>query len=594
MALQEQAPRAGGRVEVLLGNHEAWNLIADLHDTSREAIAEFAGAEAEQRIEEAYRAWEEWARKRGELLARVEQPLPDLDREGWLAAHPAGYPEYLDALGPEGRYGRWLRGLPVAVQVGETLFVHGGVAPDLEAWSVEEMNRRMREELEQLDRCRLMMLKEGLLAPTASGWQMFAAAAGELLRLRDRLDSLPEMEQSRGRALRRGYLRDYERIYECVGGHETWYVVDEESPVSFRGYALWDEEEGADRVTAILARLGVKRVVAAHSTLASGRIRARFGARVFLLDTGMWSDDPSLVGTASALEIEGGRVTALYLDGEEVLAGGAAEAGAEPSDVEGGAAPMPWRGADGEPLPFADEPELLEFLASAPVVSEERIRKGINSPLKLLLERDGVRLHSIFRTVSTRSADSARPDRRSTREYRDSYLFECAAYELDRLLGIGKVPPATQRRHGGREGSIQIWVEEAFDERERRRRRLEPPEAIDWFRQQSIRRVFDALIYNYDRNQENMLIDRDWNLWLIDHTRSFLADPRLPERQRIEHCEHGLWERLQTVDRERVARVLEPYLNRAELEALLSRWEELIERIRGLIELRGESAVLLR
>ena len=34
-------------------------------------------------------------------------------------------------------------------------------------------------------------------------------------------------------------------------------------------------------------------------------------------------------------------------------------------------------------------------------------------------------------------------------------------------------------------------------------------------------RVFDELIANTDRNQGNMLIDKQWKLWLIDHTRGF-------------------------------------------------------------------------
>jgi hypothetical protein len=32
-------------------------------------------------------------------------------------------------------------------------------------------------------------------------------------------------------------------------------------------------------------------------------------------------------------------------------------------------------------------------------------------------------------------------------------------------------------------------------------------------------RAFDQLIYNTDRNLGNLLIDGDWRIWMIDHTR---------------------------------------------------------------------------
>ena len=51
---------------------------------------------------------------------------------------------------------------------------------------------------------------------------------------------------------------------------------------------------------------------------ANGRIRDRFDGRVFFIDTGMLSTVYER-GRASALEISGGRLRALYLDGSEEL-----------------------------------------------------------------------------------------------------------------------------------------------------------------------------------------------------------------------------------------------------------------------------------
>ena len=40
-------------------------------------------------------------------------------------------------------------------------------------------------------------------------------------------------------------------------------------------------------------------------------------------------------------------------------------------------------------------------------------------------------------------------------------------------------------------------------------------------------RIFDQLIYNMDRSQENLLIGNDWRAYMIDHTRAFRKWPQL-------------------------------------------------------------------
>ncbi len=63
----------------------------------------------------------------------------------------------------------------------------------------------------------------------------------------------------------------------------------------------------------LLDQYSVSHFVVGHTILTGMRITARFGARVFLIDTGMLSSHYE-GGRASALEIEGDRITAVYLD----------------------------------------------------------------------------------------------------------------------------------------------------------------------------------------------------------------------------------------------------------------------------------------
>lgn len=236
-----------------------------------------------------------------------------------------------------------------------------------------------------------------------------------------------------------------------------------------------------------------------------------------------------------------------------------------------------WLGADGEALPFATDEEVLEFLRTAEIVSSKPLSRGINRPLKLLLVKDGVRAHAVFRSVHTRvKDDSRRYGKVSPPRFRDNFVFECAAFELGRLLGYDRIPPVVERRYRGTSGSIQLWVENAMDLTTLYEKGLETPDRDRWARQMQSRRVFDALIGNYDRNSGNLLLDEDWNLWLIDHTRTFPADTHLGDLDGFEYVSGSLWEGLCKLDRGTVAEALSPYLGRRELAALFTRWDGLV------------------
>ncbi len=178
-----------------------------------------------------------------------------------------------------------------------------------------------------------------------------------------------------------------------------------------------------------------------------------------------------------------------------------------PGDEARGAAVMDFGGTflgpDGAPLPFQNEDDVLEYLRTAEVLDEKPIGKGINRSRKVLLDKDGVRAYAAFREAD-RTKRNAFLEGRSYLVFRDSYLFEPAAYELAKLLGIHNVPPAVLRRVGRRNGSLQLWVENIRDEEEAFR----PPSIVAWIRQIRDMVLFDNLIFNIDRNKGNRLITR--------------------------------------------------------------------------------------
>jgi hypothetical protein len=291
MRLQDEAVAAGGKVIVLLGNHEGMNLIGYYRDVNPEIYATFADADSEQRRKAAFKDYKKYIAAKAKAMGVAAPPITGEVKDRWMAAFPPGWLEYNEALGPDGIYGAWLRKCPVAVVIDGVLFIHGGIGPDLEGLSVDEINAEVAAELATYDRVRTIMVGKRLV-PSTAGLQSMVSAASELDPPDPELDGLADIDH--------------------------WFVYSPGGPLWFRGAATWDEATNTERVIALLAGVGVERVVSGHTVQGGGHIETRFGGRVILIDTGMLKSHYD--GRASALVIEKGSFTAVYADGtSEVL-----------------------------------------------------------------------------------------------------------------------------------------------------------------------------------------------------------------------------------------------------------------------------------
>ena len=300
MRLQAEAPESGGSVIVLLGNHETMNLLGIRRDVNRDAYASFVEGDSEARRKEAFTMFQRYWERRSRELGQ-DGSLTQEAREQWFAMHPPGYFEYGDALSPDGKYGAWLRGRPLAVVIDGTLFVHGGYGPMLEGLTVDEINNRAAAELRTFDEYRNSMVDSGLALPWSSAPEMAREVVREIEALEAASGERDSFDQRRVARLERaeGFLH-----------WSKWFIVNPEGPLWFRGAAKWDEAERGDEMAALLDGLGVDRMVVGHTVQGGKRITSRFGGRVYLIDTGML--ESVYGGTASALEISGGTVTAIY------------------------------------------------------------------------------------------------------------------------------------------------------------------------------------------------------------------------------------------------------------------------------------------
>lgn len=255
-----------------------------------------------------------------------------------------------------------------------------------------------------------------------------------------------------------------------------------------------------------------------------------------------------------------------------------------------------WLDINKQPLPFKNDDEVLEFLRTARPGRAQIVGKGISGVRRVEIEKDGLKARAAFRDLRQEIEVAVTPGGQRLTNFRDDYIFECAAYELARMLGLDMIPPTVRRTVNGRPGSLQMWIESRIlDEEERQTRKIPPPDVAAWNLQIQVMKVFDNLIDNFDRNPGNILIDQNWKLWMIDHTRSFRAQPELLQSPKeILLCERGLWERLKNFNEQEARERLRPFLRTGEINALFARRVKLVALIEGLIRERGESEVLFR
>jgi hypothetical protein len=253
--LERDAPRDGGRVIVLLGNHEVMRMVGDWRYVSPGEDAAFRTADSADLRERAFEA----SVVNAEKNARSEKRAFDRDefRKRFLEQIPVGRIEMNDAFSPEGDYGRWLRTHAAFAKINGIVYVHGGISPKVAALGCAGVNAAVAKDL-------------AVPNPTAQqAVDMFSSS--------------------------------------------------EDGPLWYRGLAEEEEGAFAPTVDQILQTLQARAIVIGHTVQRTFRIVPRFEGRVLPIDTGMLGGEFYKGGRGSALEINGSTFTAIYEDGRQPL-----------------------------------------------------------------------------------------------------------------------------------------------------------------------------------------------------------------------------------------------------------------------------------
>lgn len=288
MRLEQEAETAGGRVHVLVGNHEAMNLVGDLRYVSREEFADFA---AEETVEERERWLAEYARRKNGNGDISDELRRDFDER-----FPEGYFAHRREFAADGTYGAWLLSQPVVVVVNGTAFVHGGLSPMIADIGLDGVNGTLAGELERYVENLGPLVDAGVLTPMDSFYAhqrilenyMPAVDADAAL-----MDAIAETRE----------LADSD-------------VHAPDGPLWYRGNVACCRLVEEERLQAALDAIGATRVVIGHTPTQGRRILQRFDGDIIEVDTGMLSERYG--GTGNALIIEGDRLAVVSEDSEEV------------------------------------------------------------------------------------------------------------------------------------------------------------------------------------------------------------------------------------------------------------------------------------
>jgi hypothetical protein len=242
--------------------------------------------------------------------------------------------------------------------------------------------------------------------------------------------------------------------------------------------------------------------------------------------------------------------------------------------------------------PNLTEEEMKQFLLQAKIVKFKHTSKGVTSPWRLTLS-DGKLTHDAAFQSIDESKRNVEVEGKTELEFRDSYHYNIAAYELAKLLGIGDmIPVCVQRQWNGDSGSLCWWVPSKMDEETRRKDNIQPPDLNAWNKQLNKMWVFSELIYDTDRNQTNMLITEDWKLWMIDFSRAFRRWRFLLKPEHLAMCDRQLLANLRQLKETDVLEKTKPHLTKDEVKALMARRDKIVAFFDKQIVQKGESAVL--
>jgi len=521
--LQGEAEAAGGKVHVVLGNHEVMNLTRDRRYWNADLLNEFAKDETAAERKEALRKF------RAVQSTQVAGAKDAFDEK-----FPPGYFARARAFDSDGEYGSWLLELPTVVKVNGVLFLHGGLTRRVAELGLDEIN-----------------------AQVTASIRAFLASADEMGDAVPFPGDMGAIMQTANALKGRGGRNPQAKAAKALLAAHEGLAFDAAGPVWYRGTSVENERLESARVTDVLELLDARAVMMGHTVTRTGKISTRFNGTVYRADVGMGYGRPPL---AAVLE---GDALQVYDPATKTMTA----ALVEPPQGEG------WPAGEEDLAHHV----LEDFLAKAEIKSISTIDfDGV--PVKFLnLEKKDMKLRALFGAAQETPEQAAAAGRKGRRLYQ----HQVAAYKLDRELGLDMVPVTILRKVKGTNGAVQIWIQGALDLKELQE--YNDFSVLAGMDAQIARaRAFTGLIglQTQDRvRQGKLVLPVSRRVMLSDNGISFTVDENV-EDYLPEGCGPvgpSFLHDLETLELAKMKKDLRKLLSEAQIEAVLRRRDDLLQ-----------------
>jgi hypothetical protein len=258
------------------------------------------------------------------------------------------------------------------------------------------------------------------------------------------------------------------------------------------------------------------------------------------------------------------------------------------SGQAGNAADQSAGAADARALTCA---QMEQFLKTAKLGRQRTIAVGVTAPSRVTLD-DGTRQHDAATQTVDVTKNSFQSAQGTELNFRDSWQFNVAGYELAKILELNMVPPYVERKLSGAPGSLSWWISDAMMEKDRVEKKIDPPEPLAWNVQMYAARVFHQLIADSDFNMTNILVTKDWRVWLIDFTRAFRTSKAVQNPARLTKVDRKLLANLRAFTPDQLQKATGRWLAKNQQEAVLARRDQIVKFFDAEIAAKGETAIV--
>ncbi len=543
MKLEKQAVEAGGKVHVLLGNHEVMNLIGDRRYIS---IEEYAAFIPEEPSDLRAKQFEMFLTERNLTSDPVSQAL-------FIKHFPPGYFGLHLAYRADGYYGRWLSEKPLMIVINNKIMVHGGLSNSTGELGLAGVNTKLITDMKTYARLWYWLVDYGYFS----------------------YDLPKEDRIIQARKLVNGEVKENKFNTDVVIGKakqflkvaEITILNSSESPTWYRGSVLCHQYNEQPLFDKVLKQIGATSVFVGHTNTYTHEAESRFSKRLFMQDTGMLTS------------VYKGQASLFFHKNKSVKV----------FDTDHGLHEIEAQSLKNWKRPYGmTNIELEEFLLTAEIIKSSLIEsQGIYSKdrvlQKLSLQKDNKKIEAIFYTSDSYPGFEKKKTVRAKKSKTDRYQNEIAAYQLDKMLSLDMVPPSVVRTIEGKPGALQYWTSKSYYLKDMVDKNIGYGGDCSQNSQLVLMKIFDRLIFNEGRNLGNLLYNKkDWNLWLLGNSRAFSVTKLKPYKMKWTDISLSpdFRNKLTALNKKDLQNSLKPYLNKKQIDYILKRRNEILKYVK--------------